>query len=220
MRNFVALAVLSACATTIDGPDAEPAIPAPASPAPTGDGFGLRDADGPVPGLPGFSYVRASDATRCGGIGVVVARDRSVAVVETELAALFELEFPRGLDFKASRETAMKTFYEWLEDVKAKASTATKVYEAQFNATTDPMIKLTATARLAQIPRFFGALLVRAEIPVEVRTGDNVAEKTDAYCDALAEAAKPLLERADLASAHCAKLAADTAPGWWTPVCR
>lgn len=222
MRKLFALALLSACATTVDGPDAETTPPvAPSAPTATADAFGLGDADGPVPGLPGFSYLRSVSATRCGGVAVSVVRDATAEVParDSELVALLELEFPTNLDFKDAREQAMNTFSTWLEDTTSHASVATKGYEEQIAGSSDVALQITAYARLTQISRHFAGLLLRAEIPVDIRSGDNAAEKTDAYCDALAEAAYPLLVRAKETGAQCRKLANGGADGWWTPVC-
>jgi hypothetical protein len=223
MRKLLAVALVSACATTVDGPDAEPTVPTQAPPPTTAsvDGFGLQDTDGPVPGLAGFTYLRSTDATRCGGIAVAVVRDASVQAPahDAELVALLALEFPKNLDFQRAREQAMNTFSTWLEDTKAQAGAATNVYEAQIKSTSDVAVQIAAYARLAQVMRHFASLLVRAEIPADIRTGDNAEEKIDAYCEALAQAADPLLVRAKESGANCRKLASGVPDGWWTPVC-
>lgn len=206
----------------MEGPDAETTPPvAPSAPTPTADAFGLGDAAGPVPGLQGFSYVRTASTDRCGGIAVAVVRDASAQVppIDAELVAMLAREFPTNLDFKGAREHAMTTFSTWLEDTKAHASAATKVYEAQIASTSDVAVQITAYARLTQVSRHFAGLLLRAEIPVDIRSGDDVEAKVDAYCEALAEAAEPLLVRAKETGAHCRKLAHGGADGWWTPVC-
>jgi hypothetical protein len=86
----------------------------------------------------------------------------------------------------------------------------------------DPAVKVAATARMSQLAYRISSLLARAEIPLDVRTGDFAADKKAAYCDQLAELAEPLLSSAEHAAQACRSLAdaSKLAPGWWDAVCR
>lgn len=113
---------------------------------------------------------------------------------------------PRGLDFgDASRQTSMGAFEAWITDIKTRGEQATGHYQRQLAATTDPHEQAAAVARLVQIPRFIAGLLMRAEIPTDMRSGELALEKQDAFCDQLAQVSEPLLARADGAAETCAK---------------
>ena len=60
---------------------------------------------------------------------------------------------------------------------------------------------------------------MRAEIPVDMRSGEHAADKQGAFCDNLAEVAQPLLAHADDQVKDCARRAEKLSAGWWTHVC-
>ena len=106
-----------------------------------------------------------------------------------------------------------------MEDTKAVAQTAIGFYKGRLAAATEPMQKVDAAARLTQIPRYFAGLLVRAEIPLDMRSGELALEKRDAFCDAMANAAEGLLGQATEAARACTTLGEALPASWWTPVC-
>jgi hypothetical protein len=59
----------------------------------------LRDADGPIAGMPGWSRVRKPDKTHCGGVAVSIKPGKKVPPGDEPLAAFHKIEFPRGLNF-------------------------------------------------------------------------------------------------------------------------
>jgi len=224
MRILLICGLLGGCATTgFDGPDATETTPPPA-PAPAteqSDGFGLHDMAGPIAGMAGFSIERSADATRCGGLAVRIVRDASVAVAPDDqpLADLLSTQYPLGLDFgDATRQQSLRAFDSWFRDAKMRGDAARAAYAPKLEAP-DPGMRVVAAARVVQVTRYFAGLLIRAEIPIDMRSSEYSDDKRDAFCDALAEAAKPLLASADETATKCAKVAEGLPAGWWSAVC-
>lgn len=183
----------------------------------------LHDEAGPVPGLDGFSFAHAADDTRCGGVAVSIVRARGAVVspVDRAFVAVLDAQFPTDLDFSQppQREAAMKRFDGWLRETKDRSQEALASYEQQLRAARDDGAAAAALARMVQIPRQFASLLARAQMPVDVRTGEHADDKRAAFCDALATAAVPILDKADEAASTCATRSVKAAPGWWSSVC-
>jgi hypothetical protein len=191
----------------------------PQAPPADADGFGLQDTAGPIPGLPGFSFVRTLDANHCGGIAVSIERSptATVASEDQSIVDFFDMQFPEGLDFTTSPDRSKETFDRWLDEANRRSGLV--MTELQQRAKSgEPAEQLAAAARLVQAHRFFASMLLRAALPLDVRSGDHTADKRDAYCNAIATAAEPLLTKAKTLASKCAQLAKDQ-PGWWTSVC-
>jgi hypothetical protein len=217
MRTILAVSLLSACAVTDGDSPADPGT----VPKPTiYDRLG--DLAGPIPGLPGFSVERTADANRCGGVHVriVKAPDAAVPAGDEELVRMFEVPPPATADFgEPHKEQAMNDFKHWFDALQEHAKAASVAYgERAKDAAPETATK--GLARSVQTMRFMASAIVRTEIPVDVRTGDNVADKIGAYCDALEQAAQPLVARADATAKSCADRGASLTTGWWTTVCR
>src|SRR5688572_22593169 len=71
-------------------PVAPPPPPTPAPKPPLHER--LRDSDGPVPGLAGFSIKRTPSTSHCGGIKVTTTRGRTVAPADKQIAAVYAVE--------------------------------------------------------------------------------------------------------------------------------
>jgi hypothetical protein len=205
-------------------PAAEPPPAAPPAPPAKPLYERLRDADGKVAGLAGFSIKRKADAKHCGGIAIVTTRSKKVAKADAPLAAVYKLEFPRGLSFDPDpkhakkREASMKKFQAFLEELNTVAGDARKHYEQQLTDG-DPTAKVAAAARIAQVMLRTASLIGRAEIPADVRTGEFADDKVKAFCDLLVQTAEPLQARGEEAMAICAEKSKDIAAGWWNDVC-
>lgn len=213
MRNLTPCLLLAACASSPESQDATPTTPQPRSEVTIFDR--LHDGAGPVAGLDGFSIVHVPDPTRCGGISTTLVRasDAQVAPGDQALVAFLEMQFVAGLDFdEPTRAQSKSRFDAWLTDMTQHADAALRVYSDESSGSDNT--KIVRLARKAQIQRHFASTLARAEIPADVRAGDD---KTAAYCDALAMAALPLVDKADEAATRCAEVA--TKPGWWSSVC-
>jgi hypothetical protein len=184
----------------------------------------LRDTDGKVPGLAGFSIKRKADAKRCGGFAIVTKRAKKVAKADALLAAVYKLEFPTGLSFDpdpqqtAKREASMLKFNKFLEEMTAVGTDARKHYEKQL-AEGDATTKVAAAARMAQVYLRLASLLGRAEIPADVRSGDFADDKIEVFCDTLVEKAEPIQALGEQAMSFCAEKAKAVAPGWWNEIC-
>ncbi len=198
---------------------AQPGEPEPPPPPPKPFADRLLDADGPVPGMAGFSITRKPSKKHCTGIEIVTTRPKKVAAEDALIADVYAIEFPKGLNFDANnekkREASMNKFNDWLEDMKATAEKAQKHYEASLAANKD----LASVVRIAQITARLASVIGRAEIPPDVRTGQYPDEKIAAYCDAMKAAAEPLIARAEEALRICAEKSAGQPTGWWTSVC-
>lgn len=220
MRNLTACLLLAACASAPEGPDAATTTPQPRPAVTIFDR--LHDGAGPVPGLAGFAIVHAPDATRCGGIATELVRGSDVHVAPSDqpLVAFLEMQFVAGLDFnEPTRAESKHRFEVWLADMSQRAEAALGVYTEQLEPSATDNTRVIRLARTTQIRRHFASTLARAEIPADVRTGEHVADKTAAYCDALAATALPLVDKADEAATTCAEVATKLAPGWWSSVC-
>lgn len=174
------------------------------------------DAVDPPPASPPTQH---ADAPRCGGVASDVQVTKAIADTERPLADVLRLRYPTQLDFsEPHREASMRRFQVFVDDLRGRGTLAIDHYVAVRAAATDPAAKAAATARLVQIHRHLAALLVHAEIPVDVRTGDFIAEKTAAFCENAAAIAAPFLVQADEAVRTCVRLSSKQR-GWWTDVC-
>lgn len=179
----------------------------------------LHDEDGVVAGLTGFSTRRMRDPKRCGGFSILVKKARKVAPSDATIAAVFALEFPLDLDFSETRKAgSLLKLNAWLEMMTKTTATATTHYQAQF-ASTDLAVKAAATARLTQVYFRAASLLARAEVPIDIRTGDDPHEASIAYCDVIASKAEPLLTLGLQALEACQKHTRVAPAGWWAELC-
>ncbi len=204
-------------------PAPDKTAPAPVETASAIDVFGrLGDADGPVPGLEAVSTRRQPDPTRCGGIQVVVTRDpdQRTAIDDADFLALYQISFPTHLDFTdgPARKASLERFDQWIADLSRLGAAARAHYGSQ-TQTASETGRVIAGARLVQIERRVASLLVRAEIPVDVRTGEFAEDKKAAFCAQIANAAETMLAGAAQAETTCAEHAKTLPPGWWTAVC-
>ncbi|HEX5062975.1 MAG TPA: hypothetical protein VFV99_26555 [Kofleriaceae bacterium] len=185
----------------------------------------LRDTDGKVPGLPGFAIKRKVDKTYCGGIKIITTRSKSVAKDDEPLAAVYKLEFPKGLSFDpdpkndTKRKASLKKVDELITQLTLVGGDARKFYEQKFTSDNALATKAVAAARLAQVYQRLASTLARAEIPLDVRTGDFVHDKIEAFCDSLLDKAEPIAALAEQAATACAEKAKSVDEGWWNEVC-
>ena len=136
----------------------------------------LHDDDGAVPGLTGFSMKRVRNPTRCGGFSILVKRGKKIAPTDAKLAALYALEFPLDLDFSETKKAgSLLKFNTWIETMSKTAGAAKTQYEADF-VSTDPAVKVAATARLAQV--FFRAASLVARAARCLRTSGPTTRRT------------------------------------------
>lgn len=174
--------------------------------------------------MPGWSIKRVPDATYCGGSKIVtLRRKRKLAPDDQPLADVYALAFPTGLDFDPDRpavkQASLTRFNSFVETMMRTGKSATDHYTATATGT-DPRARAQAAARIAQVQLRLASLIVRAEIPRDVRTGEFAADKIAAYCDKMNEVGEPLVERGEEALGRCAALVADApSSGWWVDMC-
>jgi hypothetical protein len=214
MRVLLVVAVLG-CAAESEGP-----AKAASEPIPTLTKYErLHDRAGVVPGMPGFRVVHRVDPHHCGGLAVSVERtDAPLDASDLALENVLEIKFPTALDFsEPHKQAGLKKFTAWVDHMSALASAGRGFYSQQMmadGATIEE--RVIAAARIVQVQRHLASILVRAEIPLDVR-GDR--EKTQAFCDRIAEVAEPIMLAGEGAAKVCANHAAGVVPGWWTQVC-
>jgi len=202
-------------------PDAPPAAAAPAKSVYER----LRDTDGKVAGLAGFSIKRKASKNHCGGFAIITTRGKKVAKDDEPLVAVYKLEFPKGLNFnpdpkhKKQKEASLEKFNKFLEEIHKVGGDANTYYEHKLIGDGDPALEVAAAARIAQLQTRIASVLARAEIPADVRTGEFADDKVKAFCDKLVEVAEPLQARAELAISACADKAKNVGAGWWNEVC-
>jgi hypothetical protein len=180
----------------------------------------LRDDEGAVAGLTGFSTRRVRDPKRCGGFAILVKRGKKIAPSDAKIAAMFALEFPLGLDFSETKKAgSLLKFNTWVETLTRTAADANTHYQGQF-ASTDLGVKAAATARLAQTNFRAASVIARAEIPADIRGHEFADQATTAFCDTLAEKAEPLLALGTQALEACQKHTLAAPAGWWAELCK
>lgn len=193
--------------------------PAPAPPPKKSVYETIRDTDGDIAGLAGFSIKRKVDPNHCGGIAIVTKRAKKVAAEDQPLADVFALEFPKDLNFDdAHKRESTQKFNAFSQQLMKVGGAAREYYEKQIR-TGDPVKKIAAAARMAQLFTRLASLLARPEIPFDVRTGDFAQDKIDTFCDTLAKQAEPIQAMAEQAMAACIAQKGTVTAGWWDPVC-
>ena len=180
----------------------------------------LHDVDGAVAGLTGFSTRRMRDPKRCGGFSIIVKKAKKVAPSDAKIAAMFALEFPAELDFAEPKKAgSLLKLNAWVETMTKTMADANTHYQGLF-AATDLGVKAAATARLAQLYFRAASLVARAEVPVDIRTGDNADEASIAYCDVIGSKAEPMLALGLQALEACQKHTRVAPAGWWADLCK
>src|SRR5688572_1961027 len=133
MRAALSILVLAACGGSKSTPPQEPATPtepvaeapaakaeeppptpAPPPPEPVKPKIDLQ-YQGPIAGLEGYAVKIAADKKHCGGGAMVTTRGKKVGKDDQPIAAVFALEYPKGLDFsEKKRDASMKKFDAWV----------------------------------------------------------------------------------------------------------
>ncbi len=200
-------------------PPPKPLPPKPEKPAGPPIYDRLHDSDGAVAGLTGFATKRVRDPKRCGGFSILVKQAKKVAPSDAKIAAIFALEFPLELDFSEPKKAgSLLKLNAWVETLTKTLATANTHYQGLF-AGTDLGVKAAATARLTQLYFRAASVLARAEVPVDLRTGDNPDEASTAYCDVISSKAEPLLTLGLQALEACQKHTRVAPAGWWAELC-
>ncbi len=179
--------------------------------------------NGPVPGLAGYSVELVDAPGFCGGKQLITTRDkqRKTAKADEMLAALFAIEYPRGLDLTPDTEgerTASSVLESWLDTFFVAFRTARLHYEDDVEDK-DVRVQVVAHARIHQASLRFAAGIAFAEIP----EGSTDEEFAVTFCDGMSRAADTWLADADRAKAACTEKAkligGSEMTGWWAPIC-
>ena len=174
-----------------------------------------------IPGLDAVVIELHADKTHCGGQAITMKRiaGKPVPAGDDVIVAVFELQFPTGLDFTEgpAKIATVERFQAWVADMQQRGGAATKHY-TELATSGNPAIKAAALARMVQAYLHLAALLDHAEIPVSIRRGEFADDAKAAYCDKLGEVADPIKKKADEARNVC-RDQAKRASGWWNVVC-
>lgn len=151
-------------------------------------------------------------------LAVAAARGQT-ALAEMAYEDFLRLRFPTGLDFSNKRRVeSQKRFTAFFDHAKKKLDLATEAYQQiSLHPGVTAELRLRALARTGQLSARLVDLLIGAEIPRDVRTGDLAADKISAYCNAMSDVTDPMQERADNAFEECRALAAGQPP--WAAIC-
>jgi hypothetical protein len=117
-----------------------------------------------------------------------------LALADDELERFLALAFPSGLDFGSdgsNKEASTRRFEAWIR-TKSEMAERLRARYGQIAKDGDPAGSIVAASRMGLIASSFSEAIFFAEIPVDVRTGDDAQDKIDAYCDALTTVAEPL----------------------------
>lgn len=133
----------------------------------------------------------------------------SLRLADAKLEAFLAIPQIAGLDFdpdpakKAQKERSTKAFDAWYKQLAKDGGDATRLYEAIL-AMKDPEASVAAAERMGVLTRTFAVMVGTMEIPKDVRSGEFVKEKHDAFCDKMKEVSEPLIKRSEETFAICA----------------
>lgn len=126
--------------------------------------------------------------------------------IDRRLERFLAVRVPGGLDFdprnkKLARRSAKK-WGRWFKN-KKRLTTQLRGRYAGLATFNDPAWETAASSRVGQVFQSLADAVYTTVIPRTIRTGRYARDKVDAYCDALAAAAKPLEDLAVRAFTQC-----------------
>ncbi len=140
------------------------------------------------------------------------AEDKAEArffLAEQDFEAHLALRFPHGLDFSGkSAKRSEKRFLRVMGALQSSSRGLIKRYESvDSKREATVTARLAARQRVAEVSRHFAQALLFAEIPRDVRTGPYSVESRHAFCDALDDKARALVDLSRSSAEACATLA-------------
>ncbi len=135
-----------------------------------------------------------------------------LVVVDDELETQLALALPGDLNFDpkktAVRAASTKRFLAWLEQRQTTAAPIARKYGALLEIK-DAATSIAVAARFGILTQSLASALVTGAIPRDVRTGAQVAERVNVYCDGMTEVIKPMETRATEAYATCLEMSSE-----------
>lgn len=132
-----------------------------------------------------------------------------LALADSALEQFLAIPFPEGLDFSAKRaRLSNQRFSAYLTQKTEAGAKLRAEYEAVI-ASKDAIAAIAAAARIGTLQQHFAEQLLRAPIPVDVRTGAFAADKSAAYCERITEVVQPILAQTLVSYRACASRAAE-----------
>src|SRR4029078_303087 len=126
---------------------------------------------GPLPGAPTIVVKAKAAKNYCGGIALSakIKKSKKLAPADKELAAMFVMSFPTGLNFDPSHEMARKESAKkvdaWYQKFNDTGAAAGAHYRAIItDANTAPLDKVVAAARMVQVLRWAAQVAARGQI--------------------------------------------------------
>lgn len=179
---------------------------------------------GPLPGAPTIVIKAKPAKDYCGGVALSakIKKSKKLSAPDKELAAVFALSFPTGLDFDPSHALASKNstkkFDAWFKKFSDASQAAADRYSKVIGDSTAPLDRVIGAARQAQVAQWSAHIIARGQVPKSVA---KYPDAVDIYCDTLEDKAEPLLAFAIEAATRCRDLAAsaNVGAGWWDAVC-
>lgn len=144
-------------------------------------------------------------------------------LADAQFEELLALDVPTRLSFadrpgdprqQRAREDSLRRLREYLASTQALTQTLERQYGEIAATRTSPRATIAALTRLAQLAEYRAAILLLADLPVEVRDPSAVA----AYCQAMREYTDPLLAAA--VATYARSLDLSTATGDFTDFSR
>lgn len=135
-----------------------------------------------------------------------------LALADSALEQFLAIRFPDGLDFSPGAPArARASNQRFSAYVKQKTEAGAKLraeYEAVI-ASKDAIAAIAAAARIGTLQQHFAEQLLRAPVPVDVRSGEFAAEKSAAYCERINELVQPILAQTLESYRACSSRAAE-----------
>lgn len=134
-----------------------------------------------------------------------------LALADAALEQFLAIRFPEGLDFSASAPARARASNQRFGAYLTQKTDAGAKVRAQYEAviaSKDAITAIAAAARIGTLQQHFAEQLLRAPLPVDVRSGAFAAEKSAAYCERITELVQPILTQTLESFRACASRAA------------
>ena len=126
-------------------------------------------------------------------------------LAELEYETVLSAAFPKRLDFQKKLKRSSRKFQRWLTR-RERATSKVQAMHTEVMKSRSARWSVAAAARMGALMRHFADELYLAHVPKDLRRGKGSEARITAYCDTLADAAKPLAQAALDAFAMCAQM--------------
>jgi len=168
--------------------------------------------------------VRDPDLLRRTGVAEAMAGAR-FAAAESAYEEFLRIGDPEDLDFSRTvpqrKHRSEQRFLTFIKEMQKSARNATMLYQEVLRVPGNgtKAWRIAARARLALVHASFARRVYGISVPRDVRSGAYAVEATEAFCDILADQARPLEGLAAKRFAECREEARGTPGSAWTALC-